>query len=78
MLLISLRAARINSGFTLKQVAARTGRCAETISKYELDSTSMPRDVIEQLVGDDGIYGIPKENIFFGKQSVFTEQRSAV
>lgn len=71
MFLITLRAARINRGLTLKQVAKKTGKCSETIGKYEMDSTKMPRDVVEQLVI---LYDVPKEIIFFGKESVFTEQ----
>lgn len=72
MLLITLRAARINTGLTLKQVADITGKCPETLGKYERDSSRIPRDVMEELIR---IYRIPKHHIFFGKESVFTEQR---
>lgn len=71
MLTITLRAARINRGFTLKEVGKKIGRCPETLGKYEADSTRMPRDMMEQLVN---LYSVPKENIFFGRESVFTER----
>lgn len=71
MITITLRAARINSGFKLKEVAVETGNCPETISKYENDSTRIPRDMLEKLVA---LYGVPEEYIFFGRESVFTER----
>ncbi|OAS21165.1 helix-turn-helix domain-containing protein [Paenibacillus oryzisoli] len=72
MLLITLRAARTNCDLTLKQVADLTGKCAETLGKYERDSSKIPRDVMEDLIR---IYRIPKHHIFFGKESVFTERQ---
>lgn len=75
MFQITLRAARVNCGLTLKEVAEITGKSPETLGKYEKDSTKLPRDLMEQLVG---IYKIPKEHIFFGSESVFTERRMAV
>lgn len=63
---ITLRAARVNCGLTLKDVANITGKCADTISKYESDSTSIPRDLSVQLIE---LYGVPQENIFFGRES---------
>lgn len=67
-LIITLRAARINRGLTLKDVAERTGKHPETISKYEADSTEIPRDLSLKLLE---IYGVPDRNIFFGKESSF-------
>lgn len=67
-LIITLRAARINRGLTLKAVAGMTGKHAETISKYEIDSTEIPRDLSLKLLD---IYKIPDRNIFFGKESSF-------
>lgn len=63
---ITLRAARIIRGLTLKQVAALTGKCSDTISKYEHDSTDIPRDLSVQLIS---LYGVPDRLIHFGKES---------
>lgn len=72
MFQITLRAARINCGMDLKDVSQLTGKNVETISKYEKDSTKIPRDLMEELIQ---IYGVPKEYIFFGKESVFTVRK---
>ncbi|MEJ8548447.1 helix-turn-helix domain-containing protein [Brevibacillus borstelensis] len=65
---MTLRAARVNRGLTIKDVAKRTGKCVDTISKYESDSTSIPQDLMIELLG---IYRVPFEFIFFGKESEF-------
>ncbi|OBZ08249.1 hypothetical protein A7975_27245 [Bacillus sp. FJAT-26390] len=65
---MTLRAARVNSGFTIKEVAEKTDKCFDTISKYEDDSTSIPQDLLVQLLQ---IYKIPFPYIFFGKESEF-------
>jgi transcriptional regulator with XRE-family HTH domain len=65
---ITLKAARINSGFTLKDVALETGKSVDTISKYESDSTHIPRDLMVALIN---LYQVPYELIFFGKESSF-------
>jgi transcriptional regulator with XRE-family HTH domain len=64
----TLRAARTNCGLTLKQVAVITDRSPETIGKYEVDSTNIPRDLMAQLLD---IYKMPYELIFFGSESSF-------
>ena len=63
---LTLRAARVNCGMTLKDVADATGRCVDTISKYEVDSTNIPRDLSVNLLN---LYKVPYELIFFGKES---------
>lgn len=68
ILQITLRAARVNCGLTLKDVAHETGRSVDTISKYEIDSTNIPRDLMVELID---LYQIPDEHIFFGKESSF-------
>lgn len=69
MFQLTLRAARVNRGLGLKDVAEKTGRHPETIAKYEADSTNIPRDLMVQLTE---LYKIPAEYIFFGRESVFT------
>lgn len=65
---ITLRAARVNCGLTLKDVAKHTRRSVDMISKYEIDSTNIPRDLMVSLID---LYDIPSENIFFGSESSF-------
>jgi transcriptional regulator with XRE-family HTH domain len=70
--LITLRAARVNCGLTLKDVSSKVGKSEATIAKYENDSTSIPRDLMEALCA---LYGAPKEIIFFGRESDFIGSR---
>lgn len=63
---ITLRAARVNSGLTTKEVAEYTGRCFDTINKYEIDSTHIPQDLMVSLLS---LYKVPFSYIFFGRES---------
>jgi transcriptional regulator with XRE-family HTH domain len=63
---ITLRAARINIGYTRKQAAAIMDISHETLGTYEIDSTNIPRSILIKL---EDTYGIPLENLFFGKES---------
>lgn len=65
---ITLKAARANCGMTLKDVSEKTGKSIDTISKYEMDSTSIPHDLTIALLE---LYQFPFTNIFFGKESEF-------
>ena len=60
---ITLRAARVNLGLTLKEAAKEFGIHYETLKNYEHDSTNVPRSFFIQI---QKVYGIPLENIFFG------------
>jgi transcriptional regulator with XRE-family HTH domain len=66
MLQITLRAARVNLGLTRKEAAKFFDIHHETLTKYEYDSTNVPRSFFIQL---ESVYGIPVANIFFGKES---------
>lgn len=68
IIIITLRAARVNAGFTLIKAAELFKINKDTLSKYEQDSTNVPRSFFAKI---ENIYGIPVENIFFGKQSDF-------
>lgn len=65
---ITLRAARVNRGFTLMDASKMFGINKDTLSKYEQDSTNVPRTFMMNI---EQIYKIPVEHIFFGKQSEF-------
>lgn len=69
MFQITLRAARINKGFSLKEAASHVRKCPETIGKYERDSTEIPRGLFLDLVR---LYGAPEEMVYCGEESVFT------
>lgn len=60
---ITLKAARVNAGLTLRQVSKKIGRSFQTISKYEKDSTKIPLDLLKEL---STLYGIDMDNIFLG------------
>lgn len=67
---IILRAARANVGMTLKEAAAKFEIHHETLAKYELDSSNVPRSFFIQI---ENVYGIPEEFIYFGKQEDMKE-----
>lgn len=63
---ISWKAARVNAGLTLKDVAHATGRCIDTIMRYEKDSSNIPLDLMNVLLE---LYGVPAAMIYCGKES---------
>lgn len=68
MLKITLRAARVNAGFTLVEASKKFGINKDTLLKYEKDSSNVPRKFFIQI---EEIYGVPVDNIFFGNESDF-------
>lgn len=68
MIKITLRAARVNAGLRLVEAAELFGINKDTLSKYEKDSTNVPRSFFVQI---ENIYGVPLNNIFFGQESDF-------
>ncbi len=67
-LIITLKAARVNAGLTLAEASKLFGINKDTLSKYERDSTNVPRPFMMKI---EEVYKIPLENIFFGSQSEF-------
>ncbi|MBS4191783.1 helix-turn-helix transcriptional regulator [Bacillus sp. FJAT-49705] len=65
---ITLKAARVNAGLKLIEAAEQFGINKDTLSKYERDSSNVPRSF---FINIEAIYKIPVENIFFGPQSDF-------
>ncbi|MBF0709761.1 MULTISPECIES: helix-turn-helix domain-containing protein [unclassified Gemella] len=61
---ITLEAARVNAGYTMREVATITGVHHQTVSKYEKDSSKIPFDLMNSLCE---LYKISKDEIFFGK-----------
>ena len=69
---LTLKAARANIGLTLKEAAKEFGIHHETLKNYEHDSTNVPRTFFIQI---ESVYGIPLENIYFGKLDLFLADR---
>jgi transcriptional regulator with XRE-family HTH domain len=65
---ITLRAARTNLGLTRVEAAGLLEIHHETLARYEHDSTNIPRGVFIKF---DKVFGIPAENIYFGKEKDF-------
>lgn len=65
---ITLRAARVNAGLTLIEAAKLFGINKDTLSKYERDSSNVPRKFFIKI---EEVYGVPVDNIFFGRESEF-------
>lgn len=62
---ITLKAARINASYTLKQVAGAVGKNPQTISKYEKDSSDISLGLLQKL---SSLYGVTIDNLFLGKK----------
>lgn len=72
MIQITLKAARVNLGWTLKDAAPHFGIRHETLAKYEFDSTNVPRTFFSKV---ESVYGVPMENIYFGKLTDFNKNQ---
>ncbi|HEL1779992.1 TPA: helix-turn-helix transcriptional regulator [Streptococcus suis] len=59
----TLKACRVNAGYTLRQVANKVGKNFQTISKYEKDSTLIPFELLKDL---SELYHVKLDDIFLG------------
>ena len=59
----TLKARRVNAGYTLRQVAKKVNKNFQTISKYEKNSTYIPFELLKEL---SAIYQVKLDNIFLG------------
>ncbi|HET4580114.1 TPA: helix-turn-helix transcriptional regulator [Streptococcus pneumoniae] len=59
----TLKACRVNAGYTLQQVAKKVNKNFQTVSKYEKDSTYIPFELLKEL---SAIYQVKLDNIFLG------------
>lgn len=57
----TLKACRVNAGYTLRQVAKKVGKNFQTISKYEKDSTLIPFELLKDL---SELYHVRLDDIF--------------
>lgn len=63
MIILSLKAARVNCNLTLIQAADKLGINKDTLSRYERNSTDIPRSLSLKM---QELYQIPEKNLFFG------------
>lgn len=75
MIQITLKAARVNLGLTLKDAAPSFGIRHETLAKYEFDSTNVPRSFFSKV---EKVYGIPIKHIYFGRIEDFYKDKGEV
>lgn len=59
---ITIKAARINAGMTLKQASAKLGISYQTLSRYE--NSDQPKLKLELINKMAEVYGIAREFIF--------------
>lgn len=72
---ITWRAARVNAGYTLKEISELTGKCIDTIHRYEKDSSEIPLDLMTKLLE---FYKVPEMIIFCGVESDLIGTRRSV
>lgn len=65
---ISLKAARLNIGYTQKEAAALFGIHYQTLASLEKDSTNAPFSFIKAI---PRVYKVPSDIIFFGNRNEF-------
>lgn len=69
---ITLEAARVNAGYTLKEAAELIGVSVATLHKWEQDSSNIKISQSKKL---EEVYGYPREYIFFGNKIEFNSNR---
>ena len=70
---ISLRAARVNAGFSQKQAAERLGLNPATLRSYECGRRVPGWDVVQAI---ERLYAFPAANIFFASKFALSEEDS--
>lgn len=68
---ITLSAARVNSGYTLKEVSALIGVHWQTLSVWERDSSRLTMKEAKAL---SNLYHINMDNLFFGPREEYIRQ----
>lgn len=65
---ITLEAARVNAGLTLKEAAELLGVAVSTLHKWEQDSSGVKVSQVKKI---EEVYRYPSEYIFFGDKVEF-------
>lgn len=74
MFQLTWRAARVNRGYTLKEVAELSGVCIDTVQKYEKDSSEIPHNLKNTWLH---LYEVPEDMLFFGPESDLIGKKKA-
>ncbi|APR61456.1 transcriptional regulator [Staphylococcus condimenti] len=67
-MIITMRAARVNTGMTQAQAAKELGINTDTLVRYEKNNSKIPRNIISEI---EDLYQVDSDNIFFGVESEF-------
>lgn len=59
---ISLKAARVNAGYSQRKAAKLLKICVSSLQNYEAGKVAPSWDVVKRI---EDLYGIPADNIFF-------------
>lgn len=65
---ITMRAARVNAGYTQGEASSELGINTDTLSKYEKYNSKIGRDIIVKI---QELYKLDADDIFFGIESEF-------
>jgi len=68
---ITLRAARVNAGFSLKEASKLIGISAATLRNYEVGKTSPNWENVAKI---SRLYNFPADYIFFGPKSRYKRE----
>lgn len=63
-MIISLKGARNNAGFTQQEVAKKLSIGRSTVAKLEKDSSNISKRLLDKMTD---LYGVDQDNIFLGK-----------
>lgn len=60
-MIITMRAARVNTGMTQTQAAKELGINTDTLVRYEKNNSKIPRNIISEI---EDLYQVDSDNIF--------------
>ena len=69
---ISLRAARITSGYTVEEAARHIKVSPETLCAFEQDAGDMPLSMAIEILN---LYRVPVDVVYFGRESELNVKR---
>lgn len=67
-IIVTLDAARVMNGYSLKEAAEKFGVHYQTLASWEKDSSVMKQKYVQMI---PEIYGLPENSIFFGPKNEF-------
>lgn len=69
---LTLKAARVNAGYTQKEVANIIGINYQTLGRYEKNSSDISIGTLKKIIS---LYNVDTDNIFLGPTSEISEKR---